>query len=54
MSSTCALLFTTFTLLTIPVWSVTLVENGQARCIIVVPREEGIFVDTAEDLGCHL
>ncbi|MDP7637817.1 MAG: DUF4838 domain-containing protein, partial [Phycisphaerae bacterium] len=34
--------------------TVTLIENGQAKCTIVVPREDEIILETAEDLQYHL
>ncbi len=37
-----------------PAQSVTLIENGQARCTIVVPLEEKRITEVAEDLRYHL
>ena len=37
-----------------PAWSVILVQDGQARCTIVVPREDSVVKEAAEDLQYHL
>ena len=52
---TLALLSTAAVFLSAPVWAVTLVENGQAKCTIVVPAEENnVIYSAAEDLQYHL
>ena len=54
MSRSWVLLFVAFTLPSTSAWSVTLVEEGKAQCVIVVPLEEQTLLDAAEDLRYHL
>jgi len=47
-------LFISFVLAGTSVKAVTLVENGETRCTIVVPREVGTIVEAAVELQSHL